>query len=174
MPAGNVLAPTVMSKTSVPLPVFVSAFVNVTTEPCSALATVWPPNVSDVAWFTMNGARFVKKGPVFAAPSKYAKRAELLIVCGAKPAFTFTWNVTLPDWPDGICAIFAVTAPGVATFWSNTIVLPPVPCASVESASVRTVAPVTLQRALPATYVMPAGIRSVRRAPVAVALPEFV
>jgi hypothetical protein len=48
------------------------------------------------------------------------------------------------------------------------------PCGSVLSMSVSTVAPVTLQRALPATYVMPAGIRSASRTAVAAWLPVFV
>ena len=63
VPAGNVPAPTVMSNTSVPLPVLVSVLVNATSAPCGAEATVWPVNVSDTVWFTVNGARLVVNGP---------------------------------------------------------------------------------------------------------------
>src|SRR5262249_6445894 len=173
-PAGNELPPVLMSNTSLPLPVFLSVFVNDTTEPCSAFATVCPVNVTDADWLTVNGALFVKNGPTLPAPSKYAKRAVLPMTWGARPAFTFTSNVTLPDWPDGTWFTIAVTAPGVATLKSKRIVLGPTPCVSDESASESTVAPVLLQRALPGTYVMPAGTTSVRRTLPAVALPEFV
>jgi hypothetical protein len=52
------------------LPVFVSVFVNDTVAPCTALGTIWPVNVTDAVWFTVNGAVFVNSGPTLAAPSK--------------------------------------------------------------------------------------------------------
>src|SRR5262249_28394865 len=69
-PAGNVLPPVLMSNTSFPVPVFVSVFVNDTTEPCWALGKVWPVNVTDADWFTVNGATFVNSGPTLPEPSK--------------------------------------------------------------------------------------------------------
>src|SRR5262245_66580184 len=119
-----------MSNTSAPLPSFVSWFVNETVAPCSTLPTVWPENRSATDWSTANGATFVKNGPTSTTPSWYAKRAELLMTCGARAAFTMTSNVTLPDCPEGTELTIAVTAPGVETVKSQRMV-GPAPCVSV-------------------------------------------
>src|SRR5260221_11918012 len=95
---------------------FVSVFVKATVAPCSADATVWPVNVSAADAVTVNGARLVVNGPTFDTPSLYVNVARLLIVCGARPLFTFTWKGTGPREPGATRLIFAAPVPGAGTW----------------------------------------------------------
>ena len=98
--------------------------------------------------------------------------AVLLMVCGGRFAFTFTWNVTVPETPAATDGMIAVTVPAAERKSMPGGNVPA--CSTPSEASVSTVAPDTLHRPEPATYVMPAGSASVICTLVAVAVPELV
>ena len=63
VPAGKLVLTSVMSKESVPLPVFCTVLVNVTVLPCVAEAIVWPESVTPVLCVTVNSVVFALNGP---------------------------------------------------------------------------------------------------------------